>query len=100
MEVTFFRCPAQDCIVSKFDQNDPNFDTQCQCYYLMHSSQDYRQEDVSDENSSDELLSTFDSYITQIKQDHLRTSKTRNPHTLSDATVPTISPSLESSPSI
>ncbi|CAF3674106.1 unnamed protein product [Adineta steineri] len=50
----------------------------------------------TDENSSDNLLSTFDSYITQIKQDQLRSSKTRSHHVLSDTTVPTIASSLES----
>jgi hypothetical protein len=47
----------------------------------------------SEENSSDELLNTFDSYIKHIQ---LRSSKTRNPHIVSDAIVPTISSSLES----
>ncbi len=54
----------------------------------------------TDERSSDEFLITFDSYITQIKQGQIRSSKTRYPHGSSDAIVPTMSPSLQSLQSI
>jgi hypothetical protein len=54
----------------------------------------------TDENSFDELLKTFDSYITQIKQGQIRSSKTRYHYSSSDAVVPTMSPSLQSLQSI
>jgi mitochondrial fission protein ELM1 len=54
----------------------------------------------TDENSFDELLNTFDSYITQIKQGQIRPSKTRYNNVSSDAVVPTMSPSLQSLQSI
>jgi len=50
---------------------------------------------TTDENSFDDLLTTFDSYITQI-----RLSKTRYNDRSSDTIVPTISPSLQSLQSI
>lgn len=53
-----------------------------------------------DEYSSEQLLISFDSYITQIKQGHIRPSKTRYHYSSSDAIVPTISPSLQSLQSI
>jgi len=49
----------------------------------------------TDENSFDELLTTFDFYITQIQL-----SKTRHNYRLSDSIVRTISPSLKSLQSI
>jgi uncharacterized protein (UPF0305 family) len=54
----------------------------------------------TNENSTEEFLAVFESYITQIKQGPMRTSKTRYHYGSSDAIVPTISPSLQSLQSI
>ncbi|CAF0821315.1 unnamed protein product [Rotaria sp. Silwood1] len=50
----------------------------------------------TNENSSDEFLSLFDSYISQIKQGQSRPSRTRYHYASSDAVVPTTSSSLQS----
>ncbi|CAF3948002.1 unnamed protein product, partial [Rotaria sp. Silwood2] len=49
----------------------------------------------SNENSSDEFLNTFDSYISQFKQSQSRPSRTRYHYASSDAILPTTS-SLQS----
>lgn len=48
------------------------------------------------EYSSNQLLTIFDSYITQIKQSHIRPSKTRHHYRSSVSIVPIVSPSLQS----
>jgi hypothetical protein len=53
-----------------------------------------------DEYSSEQLFTSLDAYITQIKQGHIRLSKIRYHHGSSDAILPTISPSLHSLQSI
>ncbi|CAF0798896.1 unnamed protein product [Rotaria sordida] len=50
----------------------------------------------TNENSSDEVLRTFDSYISQMKQGQSRPSKTRYHYPSLDANVPTTSSSLQS----